>query len=167
MLDHMLPPGDPPSWADGESHAGRLQMTVWTLRHDLYAARAAREFTSTALKTWGLEHLIDDTGVVVSELVTNAVRHGTRGLVHARPALGIRVILCQTERSVLCAVTDPSDQGPRLREPDYEAEGGRGLQVVQGISEMWGWAPLETRGKAVWAAFSLPPITARHLEVCH
>ena len=104
---------------------------------------------------------------MVSELVTNAVRHGTRSPVHARPALDIRVILCQTERSVLCAVTDPNDQGPRLREPDYEAEGGRGLQVVQGVSEMWGWAPLETRGKAVWAAFSLPPRIARHLEACH
>ena len=76
------------------------------------------------------------------------------------------MILCQTELSVLCAVTDPSDQGPCLREPDYEAEGGRGLQVVQGVSEMWGWAPLETRGKAVWAAFALPPRGARHLEAC-
>src|SRR5689334_11463742 len=157
MLDHILPPGGLPPWADGESHIGRLQLTVWSLRHDPYAARTAREFTSSALRTWGLEHLVDDTGVVVSELVTNAVRHGTRNPVHPRTAPDIRVILCQTELSVLCAVTDPSDQGPCLREPDYEAEGGRGLQVVQGVSEMWGWAPLETRGKAVWAAFALPP----------
>jgi anti-sigma regulatory factor (Ser/Thr protein kinase) len=166
MLDHMLPPGGLPPWADGESHINRLQMTAWSLRHDPYAARTAREFTSTALRTWGLEHLIDDTGVVVSELVTNAVRHCTRSPVHPRTAPDIRVILCQTELSVLCAVTDPSDQGPCLREPDYEAEGGRGLQVVQGVSEMWGWAPLETRGKAVWAAFALPPRGARHLEAC-
>ncbi|MDP9843841.1 ATP-binding protein [Streptosporangium lutulentum] len=167
MLDHMLPPGSPPPWADGETHADRLRMTVWSLRHAPYAARTAREFTSTALRTWGLEQLVDDTGVVVSELVTNAVRHGTRGALHPRPAPDIRVILCRTERSVLCAVTDPSDQGPRLREPDHEAEGGRGLQVVQGVSEMWGWAPLETRGKAVWAAFALPHRTARRLEACH
>ncbi|ACZ88381.1 ATP-binding protein [Streptosporangium roseum] len=167
MLDHVLPPSGLPPWADGDSHIDHLQMAVRSLRHDPRAARTAREFTSAALRSWELAPLIDDTGVVVSELVTNAVRHGVRDGGGGRSAQDVRVILCHTERSVLCAVTDPSDQGPSLREPDYEAENGRGLQLVQGVSEMWGWAPLESRGKAVWAAFAVPSRAARHLEACH
>ncbi|MER5626297.1 ATP-binding protein [Streptosporangium sp. NPDC002544] len=167
MLDHLLPPSGLPPWAGGESHVNRLQMAVRSFRHDPCAARTAREFTAGALRAWELEQLIDDTGVVVSELVTNAVRHGTRSVQHSRACPEVKVILCHTERSMLCAVTDPSDQEPCLREPDYEAESGRGLQVVDGISEMWGWAPLETRGKAVWAAFALPGRGGRHLEACH
>ncbi|MER5650538.1 ATP-binding protein [Streptosporangium sp. NPDC002524] len=167
MLDHLLPPSGLPPWAGDAGHAGQLQMAVRSLRYDPCAARTAREFTARALRAWELEPLIDDTGVVVSELVTNALRHGTRGVLHARSFPEVKVILCHTERSVLCAVTDPSDQGPCLREPDYEAENGRGLLMVDGVSETWGWAPLEKRGKAVWAAFALPPAGERHLEACH
>ncbi|MBB2914466.1 anti-sigma regulatory factor (Ser/Thr protein kinase) [Streptosporangium becharense] len=166
MLDHVLPPNGLPPWAGGEGHVGQIQMAVRSLRHDPCAARTAREFATRALTSWELESLIDDTGVVLAELVTNAVRHGTHSLLDPRPAPDVRVVLCRTERSVLCAVTDPSDQAPRLREPDYEAENGRGLQLVEGVSETWGWAPLETRGKAVWAVFALPP-APRHLEACH
>jgi len=167
MLDHLLPPNGLPPWADGEGRVGRLQMAVRDFRHDPYAARSAREFTVASLRAWELEPLIDDAAVVISELVTNAVRHSTGGVPHARPLPEVKVILCHTERSMLCAVTDPCDQGPRLREPGNEAESGRGLQVVDGVSEMWGWAPLETRGKAVWAAFALPSRGERHLEACH
>ncbi|GAA2874919.1 hypothetical protein GCM10010517_35690 [Streptosporangium fragile] len=168
MLDHLLPPSGLPPWGVGEGHSGQaqqVQMAARSLRHGPCPARTAREFTARTLTAWELEPLIDDTGVVVSELVTNAVRHGARGLLHSRPSPDVRIILCHTERSMLCAVTDPSEQAPRLREPDYEAESGRGLQVVEGISEMWGWAPLESRGKAVWAVFALPSV-ARRLEAC-
>ncbi|MEU0519233.1 ATP-binding protein [Streptosporangium sp. NPDC006007] len=167
MLDHILPPNGLPPWAAGDGHTNQLQMAVRSLRHDPCAARTAREFTSAALRAWRLEPLVDDTGVVVSELVTNAVRHGIRGVADPHRPQDVRVILCHTERSVLCVVTDPSDQGPCLREPDYEAESGRGMQVIQGASEMWGWTPLETRGKAVWAVFTLPARALRHLEPCH
>lgn len=167
MLDHVLPPSGLPPWTDGDGQTAHLQMAARSLRHDPYAARTAREFTSTALRAWRLDPLIDDTGVVVSELVTNAVRHGIRGVVGTHRPQEVRVILCCTENAVLCAVTDPSDQGPSLREPDYEAESGRGLQVIQGISQTWGWAPLASKGKAVWAAFALPPREGRHLEPCY
>ncbi|MFJ2034028.1 ATP-binding protein [Streptosporangium sp. NPDC087985] len=163
----MLPLRAPTPWSGGDHHVDRLQLAVRSLRHDSCAARTAREFTSAALRAWELAPLVDDTAVVVSELVTNAVRHGAHGGGGLRPAQDIRVVLCHTESSVLCVVTDPSDQGPRLREPDHEAESGRGLQLVQGISQRWGWAPLESRGKAVWAAFALPSKATRHLEACH
>ncbi|GAA3508132.1 hypothetical protein GCM10023075_66800 [Streptosporangium album] len=167
MLDHVLPPGGLPPWSSGDSHVEHLQLTVRSLRHDPRAARTARDFTSAALCTWELDSLVDDTGVVVSELVTNAVRHGIHGGGGLHSVQDIKIVLCHTGSSLLCAVTDPSDQGPSLREPDDEAESGRGLQLVQGVSQTWGWAPLQSRGKAVWAAFALPSRTARHLEACH
>ncbi|MGC5014490.1 ATP-binding protein [Streptosporangium sp. DT93] len=167
MLDHVLPPDGVPFWSGGEGRADQMQMAVRSLRHDPRAARTAREFAVRALRAWELEPLIDDTGVVVSELVTNALRHGTREAPHACPLPEVTVILCHTGHSMLCAVTDPSDRAPRLREPDYEAECGRGLQLIDGVSQTWGWAPLEERGKAVWAAFALPPGSGRHPEPCH
>ncbi|WP_406314169.1 ATP-binding protein [Streptosporangium sp. NBC_01639] len=167
MLDCVLPPGGLPPWTGDDSHIEHLQLAARSLRHDPRAARTARDFTSTALYGWELAPLVDDTGVVVSELVTNAVRHGIHGGGGLGPVQTIRVVLCHTGNSLLCVVTDPSDQGPSLREPDDEAESGRGLQLVQGISQMWGWAPLRSRGKAVWATFVLPSRTARHLEACH
>ncbi|MEU4832565.1 ATP-binding protein [Streptosporangium sp. NPDC023615] len=166
MLDDVLPPNGVPFWSGGEGRADQMQMAVRSLHHDPCAARTAREFAVRSLRAWELEPLIDDTGVVVSELVTNALRHGTPGAAHARPLPEVTVILCHTGHSMLCAVTDPGDRAPRLREPDYEAECGRGLQLIDGVSETWGWAPLENRGKAVWAAFALPPRGGRHLEAC-
>ncbi|MEU6743430.1 ATP-binding protein [Streptosporangium sandarakinum] len=166
ILGRILPPGGPPPWSGAEVPAGQLRLAARGLSHDRWAARTAREFAAAALVSWELEPLVDDASVVVSELVTNAVRHGLRGDARARPFHDVRVVVCHTERAVLCAVTDPRDEGPRLREPDHEAESGRGLQVVQGICETWGWAPLETSGKAVWASFALPGRTARRLEAC-
>ncbi|GIH94813.1 hypothetical protein Psi01_54430 [Planobispora siamensis] len=167
MLDHVLPPSGLPPWSDGEERLEYLQLAVRAIHQEPEAPRVARRFTAASLHSWELDLLIDDTNVVVSELVTNALRHGMRTALATRPAAQhVRVVLCRTEHSVLCAVTDPSDQGPCLREPGDDAESGRGLQVVQGISQMWGWSPLEGRGKAVWAAFALPSLNGRRLEAC-
>jgi len=95
----------------------------------------------------------DDASLAVSELVTNAVRHGTRDrLVGARP---VELLLIRWNRSLLVMVTDPSGEPPCPGVPDYDAETGRGLQLVSGLCRKWGWAPLDTRGKVVWAGFSL------------
>ncbi|GGS83653.1 hypothetical protein GCM10010156_47850 [Planobispora rosea] len=178
LLDQALLPNGVPDEPGEDDRPGHLQLAVRNLHHDQYAARAAREFTSTSLRAWALEHLIGDTAVVVSELVTNAVRHGVDDADDAddaddpasvRSAEPVKVMICRTERSVVCAVTDPSPRGPQLRDPDYEAENGRGLQVIQGISHTWGWSPLQTRGKAVWAAFTISPSSPareRRLEPC-
>ncbi|MFB9891028.1 ATP-binding protein [Planobispora takensis] len=166
MLDHVLPPSGLPPWSDGEERLEYLQLAVRAIPQEPGAPRVARRFTAASLRSWELDPLVDDTNVVVSELVTNALRHGMRTALAPRPAQHVRVVLCRTEHSVLCAVTDPSDQGPRLREPGDDAESGRGLQVVQAISQMWGWSPLEGRGKAVWAAFALPTLNGRRLEAC-
>jgi hypothetical protein len=51
----------------------------------------------------------------------------------------------------MCAVLDPSDRAPVLRMPDRNEEAGRGLQMVDALSDVWGWSPVTGRGKAVWA----------------
>ena len=52
---------------------------------------------------------------------------------------------------VMCAVLDPSYSAPVLKTPDRDEEAGRGLQMVDALSDVWGWSPVTGRGKAVWA----------------
>jgi hypothetical protein len=52
---------------------------------------------------------------------------------------------------VICAVLDPSDDAPVLKTPGSAEESGRGLQMVDALSDVWGWSPVAGRGKAVWA----------------
>jgi Histidine kinase-like ATPase domain len=117
--------------------------------------RAAREFTAATLARWGIAERSDDIVVVVSELLTNAVRH-------AQPAdvwggQPIRLGLLQPGSCVLCAVGDPSEQVPALRDPDGFDENGRGLHVVGSLSDDWGWTAPTPRGKVVWAMFATGP----------
>ncbi len=87
-----------------------------------------------------MPEIVDDAALAVCELVANAVRHGlSRPVI---PPCPVRLLLFGSRRALLCVVTDPNDAPPLLREPDYVAETGRGLQVVAGVSEMWGWTPI-------------------------
>ncbi|MGW4640338.1 ATP-binding protein [Sphaerisporangium sp. NPDC004334] len=138
------------------------------LRGDPQAARTARRFTRATVREWGLDGLADDAELVIGELVINALRHGLSSRAAAPAAHPVRVVLAHTGESLICVVTDPSDRSPTPRPPDADSEGGRGLQVVAGVSHRWGWAPGHP-GKAVWAGFTLPRGTARparHLEIC-
>jgi hypothetical protein len=63
--------------------------------------------------------------------------------------VGLRLLRRTGE--VMCAVLDPSDTAPVLRTPDRSEESGRGLQMVDALSDVWGWSPVTGRGKAVWA----------------
>ncbi|MFI6323185.1 ATP-binding protein [Nonomuraea sp. NPDC050556] len=110
------------------------------------SVKAARDITRTTLSDWGLSELSDDAALVVSELVTNAVRY-TRG--HR----DITLLLMRVAPHVLLAVADPSDEAPRRKEPDFVSENGRGLYIVETYSQCWGWDPLADGGKAVWALF--------------
>jgi two-component sensor histidine kinase len=93
-----------------------------------------------------------DTSVVVSELVTNALCHGAG--VYSGGSAGGRVELTLWHRAshLVCAVTDPSAEPPVLRSPEPTAETGRGLLVVQALTTTWGWAMLGFHRKVVWAA---------------
>ncbi|MFC4585385.1 ATP-binding protein [Sphaerisporangium corydalis] len=168
-LDHVLSPAGPWSVAYGENPE-RLQLALCELRHDPYAARTARSFTKSTLSGWGLAELLDDAELVIGELVINALRHGLSSRAAVFSGRPVKIILALTDQSLMCVVTDPSDECPTPRDPDFGSEGGRGLQVVAGISHRWGWAPLGAPGKAVWAGFALPdnhPRPARHLEICY
>jgi anti-sigma regulatory factor (Ser/Thr protein kinase) len=115
----------------------------------------ARAFTHATLREWGLDGAADDVVAAVSELVTNALQHGLRGLPRPLPASPIQLVLLGHPRRVVVAVTDPGEHKPEpvAQDPSRFGEGGRGLLVVGALSGAWGWAPLTTGGKAVWAAF--------------
>ncbi len=112
------------------------------------SGRTARKFTRNTLKDWGLASLADDAEAIVGEFVANAVSHASRSVASGQP-LGLRLLRRTGE--VMCAVLDPSDIAPVLRMPDRNEEAGRGLQMVDALSDVWGWSPVTGRGKAVWA----------------
>ncbi|QKW35500.1 ATP-binding protein [Actinomadura sp. NAK00032] len=152
-------------------HAGTPRTARRVLPAEITAPRAAREFTQATMDGWGVggDAGAGDVVVAVSELVTNALRHGLEGLPQPLPLCPIQLVLVGHPRRLVVSVTDPSGRVPEpaASEPDRFTEGGRGLVVVGAISDAWGWARLATGGKAVWAAFGLrvsppaPPEPAR------
>jgi len=120
-----------------------------------YATAQAREFTRHVIQSWGLAILAEDATLVVSELVTNALRHGVAGEGEDGTE-GIELLLCRRAGLIACAVIDPGANPPRLMPPDHVAETGRGLHVVEALSAAWGWVSLGRQGKAVWATLRAP-----------
>ena len=80
-----------------------------------------------------------DIAIVVSELMTNALRHALGGSGDTRPRRPIRLGLLQPGPCVLCAVADPSKAAPALRTPGSLAETGRGLHIICALSDQWGY----------------------------
>jgi anti-sigma regulatory factor (Ser/Thr protein kinase) len=150
------PGGDPPALAGtglGWTCFPRIAMRTPGIAPD--SVCAARRFTSLTMRRWGVENREADVAVVVSELLSNALRHGLPGLAASSLDRQIRLGLVHSGPSVLCAVADPSDQLPVPREPGWLEESGRGLHVIASLSDRWGsctapWRP----GKVVWATFS-------------
>ncbi|MCH0540697.1 ATP-binding protein [Streptomyces sp. MUM 203J] len=127
------------------------------------AVRGARQFTNTTLTQWNLGDRFDDVALVVSELVTNALRHALPADTPRDRPLDppVRLHLMRWAGRLVCAVRDPSPQSPVAREAaedDFSAESGRGLFLVESFSDSWGWHPLAgtLHGKVVWAMFRLP-----------
>ncbi len=118
---------------------------TWKLPAELTSARRARVLIRRPLRQWGLEDLIPTTELLVSELVTNAVRY-------AQGKIGLRLIL---EGGLVCEVLDNSAALPRVRHPGEEDERGRGLQVVSQMAQRWG-ARRTLSGKVVWCEQPLP-----------
>jgi two-component sensor histidine kinase len=115
------------------------------------SVKTARDFTRATLRDWDMNALTDLTELVVSELVTNALRHG----IPAAPKPGehqcVRLRLLAQAPFVMCMVTDPERAIPVLRDADPAAESGRGLTVVEACCVRWGWHLLDEGGKVVWA----------------
>ncbi|MFG2573159.1 ATP-binding protein [Streptomyces sp. NPDC048481] len=152
-LRQGLPPLDPAAVSNAASCA---------LPTRFEAVREARQFTRRTLGQWDVGDCLDDVCLVVSELVTNALRHGLApdevpvGPDHRHPP--VRLHLMRWTERLVCAVRDPSHDSPLPREgEDFSAECGRGLFLVDSFAESWGWHPLSgtLRGKVVWALFRL------------
>ncbi len=136
----------PADWWDSPS------AVVCPLSRGPQASRTARRLTRNTLRDWGLLSLAEDAETIVGEFVANAVTHAAPAAGDRKPAaehFGLRLLRRTGE--VICAVLDPSDAAPVLKEPGGAEEAGRGLQMVDALSDVWGWSPVAGRGKAVWA----------------
>ncbi|MEV5980802.1 ATP-binding protein [Streptomyces sp. NPDC052114] len=150
-LRQGLPPLDPSAVSSSASVA---------LPARYEAVGSARQFTRKTLGQWNLDERFDDIALVVSELVTNALRHALPAdTPREQQDPPVRLHLMFWASRLVCAVRDPSDESPVARETDedFAAESGRGLFLVDSFSDSWGWHPLAgtLRGKVVWALFRL------------
>ncbi|MEU1135030.1 SpoIIE family protein phosphatase, partial [Streptomyces sp. NPDC005900] len=117
----------------------------WTLPRDPKSVGRARELACDQLRAWDLEQLCDNAELLVSELVTNALRYG-------EGEIRLRLLL---DRTLVCEVWDGGFVQPRRRRARDTDEGGRGLQLVGLLSAAWG-SRRTPRGKTVWFELPLP-----------
>ncbi|WP_425577997.1 ATP-binding protein [Streptomyces glaucus] len=119
----------------------------------------ARAFTRDTLCGWSLGHRSDDAVLVVTELASNAVTHAVPRT--AADGTGIGLLIALHPGRLTLSVSDPADAPPVYAPPDASAleEHGRGLRIVDALSEEWGWAPRRPAGKTVWARLSTRPPT--------
>ena len=106
-----------------------------------------------------------DITIVVSELLTNAIRHALPASGETGPQRPVRLGLLQPGSCVLCAVADPSKAAPTLQTPGSLTETGRGLYIIGALSDQWGYTTPSETGKVVWALFHLrltPPRPTRY-----
>ncbi|MET7850207.1 ATP-binding protein [Streptomyces avermitilis] len=164
-LRQGLPPLDPAAVSSAASCA---------LPARYEAVREARQFTRRTLDQWDAGDRFDDICLVVSELVTNALRHALPSdtpRTHEQDP-PVRLHLMRWTSRLVCAVRDPSHDSPVARESeDFSAESGRGLFLVDSFADSWGWHPsppnphyeagrghavtASLNGKVVWALFRL------------
>ncbi|MCM1966694.1 SpoIIE family protein phosphatase [Streptomyces sp. G1] len=121
------------------------KVAVWDLPSDPSLVGQARRDATDQLTVWGLDEAAFVTELVVSELVTNAIRYG-------KPPVQLRLIHEGT--TLICEVSDSSGTAPHMRRARIFDEGGRGLLLVAQLTQRWG-----TRhtlfGKTIWAEQSL------------
>jgi serine phosphatase RsbU (regulator of sigma subunit)/PAS domain-containing protein/anti-sigma regulatory factor (Ser/Thr protein kinase) len=117
----------------------------WPVRSDPAAVAQARAAVTRQLAAWGLEELSFTTELILSELVTNAIRYGG-------DPIHVRVL---RDRNLICEVFDSSSTSPHLRYATMTDEGGRGLFLVAQLAERWGTRYLPA-GKVIWAEQPLP-----------
>jgi len=129
--------------------------------------RIARDFTASTLRRWGAAERCDDVAVVVSELLTNALRHAKPEVSVNGAGWPVQLGLLQRGHCVTCAVADPSTAAPVPGKPGYLAETGRGLHIVAALSDRWGFITSGDGGKVTWALFSVqlaPPVPGQRLR---
>ncbi|MER7955831.1 SpoIIE family protein phosphatase [Streptomyces sp. NPDC096030] len=124
------------------------QTKAWAFPNTPESAGQARKRAVNQLAEWGLaQEVIDDTALVVSELVTNSVRY-------AKGPIQLRLIR-DGDSALVCEVTDGSSASPHLRRALDTDENGRGLFITAQLTQRWGVRPAG-RGKTLWAERVVP-----------
>ncbi|MEU0036178.1 SpoIIE family protein phosphatase [Streptomyces sp. NPDC006333] len=126
---------------------------AWNLTDDLADVARARDLVSSRLAGWDLEEMAFTTELVISELVTNAIRYGSE-------PVQLRLI---REDTLICEVSDGSNTAPHLRRARMFDEGGRGLFIVAQLAEHWGTRQ-RSDGKTIWAELALPDVRTTRTE---
>ncbi|GGL12266.1 SpoIIE family protein phosphatase [Streptomyces flaveus] len=120
------------------------RVATWEVAPDPATVADARKNAADQLAVWGLTDAAFVTELIVSELVTNAIRH-------AEPPIQLRLI---HDRSLICEVSDASSTAPHMRRARTYDEGGRGLLLVAQLTQRWGTRHT-TKGKTIWAEQSV------------
>ncbi|WP_269853555.1 ATP-binding protein [Streptomyces sp. RPT161] len=128
---------------------GAVAVRRWSRRPQCVGL--ARAELRTTLAGWGLEELAEVSTLVLSELLTNAVRHA-----HVSPGREIETRFMRTRRGTRLEVHDASERRPEKRPPALDAVNGRGLSLVASLADSWGVEPRAGVGKVVWAEINAP-----------
>jgi anti-sigma regulatory factor (Ser/Thr protein kinase) len=146
MLTH--PPDDDIALLVARTRSlGDDQVATWELEFDPTVVAQARRLATDQLAAWDLEEAAFVTELVVSELVTNALRYGREP---------VRLRLIHQGTHLISEVFDSSSTAPHLRRARAFDEGGRGLLLVGQLAQRWGTRHTTT-GKTVWAEQFLDP----------
>lgn len=121
------------------------QVANWQLPADPAIVSQMRSAVGEQLLTWGLDDTAETTELLVSEMITNAIRH-------AHEPIEVRLML---DRTLICEVSDGSSTSPRLRLAGITDEGGRGLFLIAQLAQRWG-TRYTTSGKVIWTEQTLP-----------
>jgi PAS domain S-box-containing protein len=121
------------------------RVATWDVPADPEFVARARKLACEQLAAWQLEDVAFVTELIVSELVTNAIRYGGS-------PIQLRLI---RDSTLICEVSDSSGTAPHMRRARAFDEGGRGLLLVAQLSQRWGSRHTRT-GKTIWAEQALP-----------
>ncbi|MEU8876509.1 ATP-binding SpoIIE family protein phosphatase, partial [Streptomyces javensis] len=148
VLDALLPsnPSDDIALIAARTRVvGADRVASWEVPSDPAAVSGVRAEVMRKLAEWGLEEAAFSAELVISELITNAIRHATGP---------IRVQVLR-DRALICEVSDTSSTSPHLRYAATTDEGGRGLFLVAQFAERWG-TRYTSDGKVIWAELAIP-----------
>ncbi|MDT0448216.1 SpoIIE family protein phosphatase [Streptomyces hesseae] len=120
------------------------RVATWDLPADPALVATVRAAVARQLVAWGLDEISFDIELLLSELVTNAVRYGGG-------PIQVRLLY---DRTLTCEVSDTSSTAPHLRHAATTDEGGRGLFLVARLSQAWG-TRYTVEGKVIWAECAL------------
>ncbi|RAG84959.1 histidine kinase [Streptacidiphilus pinicola] len=129
------------------------QVAEWDVPSDPAAVGPVRNACVKQLAEWGLEEISFNTELILSELITNAIRYGA-------PPVRVRLL---RDTSLVCEVSDGSSTAPHLRWAATTDEGGRGIFLVAQLAHRWG-TRYTPAGKVIWSEQPLTPATSPPLD---